>query len=406
MARASWRRTRAKARASRFPILSEATQAELASFVSEDASTANPVDLIASATAGTYERALRTVLADPDIDAVLVIFVPPLVTDSDDVARAIVSAAETAGDKPIVACFLTQANAPEILQSPDEDRRSIPSFTFPEAAAVALSRAAGHAEWRRRPEGVVPDLDGIDRGRAHALVTTALEHDEDVWLAPEVATDLCRAFGIPVAPVRHADSADAAAAAAESLGFPVAIKAGAGAIVHKTDVGGVALGLTDADAVRTAFDAMSTALGADLGGVVVQPMVESGIETIVGVTEDPSFGPLVLFGMGGVGAELVRDTALRLVPLTDVDAAELVRSLRSSPLLFGYRGAPPADVTALEDLLLRVGMLADELPEVRELDCNPVVVRPDGVLAIDIKIRLARTPEHPSAEVRRLRSPA
>jgi acyl-CoA synthetase (NDP forming) len=135
-------------------------------------------------------------------------------------------------------------------------------------------------------------------------------------------------------------------------------------------------------------------------------MVQSGIETIVGVTEDPSFGPLVLFGMGGVGAELVRDTALRLVPLTDVDATDLVRSLRSSPLLFGYRGAPPADVTALEDLLLRVGMLADELPEVRELDCNPVVVRPDGVLAIDIKIRLARTHEHPSAEIRRLRSPA
>ena len=110
--------------------------------------------------------------------------------------------------------------------------------------------------------------------------------------------------------------------------------------------------------------------------------------------------------MGGVGAELVRDTALRLVPLTDLDAADLVRSLRSSPLLFGYRGAPPADVAALEDLLLRVGMLADEIPQVRELDCNPVVVRPDGVLAIDIKIRLARTPEHPTAEVRRLRSPS
>ena len=151
---------------------------------------------------------------------------------------------------------------------------------------------------------------------------------------------------------------------------------------------------------------MSTALGAELGGVVVQPMVRAGIETIVGVTQDPSFGPLVLFGMGGVGAELVRDTALRLVPLTDVDAADLVRSLRSSPLLFGYRGAAPADVAALEDLLLRVGMLADELPQVRELDCNPVVVRPDGVIAIDIKIRVARTPEHPSLEVRRLRSPS
>ena len=386
-------------------VLSDETQVELRSFVSPDASTANPVDLIASATAATYERALRTVLADPAIDAVVVIFVPPLVTDSDDVARAIVAAASNAGPKPIVACFLTQANAPEILQSPTSEQRAIPCFTFPEAAAVALSRAANHAEWRRRPEGVVPDLAGIDRARANEIVEHALESAEDVWLDPEVASDLCRSFGIPVAPLRHADSTDAAAGAAEALGFPVALKAGAGAIVHKTDVGGVVLGLTDADAVRHAYDAMSTALGAELGGVVVQPMVERGIETIVGVTQDPSFGPLVLFGMGGVGAELVRDTALRLVPLTDLDAADLVRSLRSSPLLFGYRGAAPADVVALEDLLLRVGMLADELPQVRELDCNPVVIRPDGVIAIDIKIRLARTPEHPSAEVRRLRAP-
>ncbi len=321
------------------PVLSDETQAELRSFVSPDASTANPIDLIASATAATYERALRTVLADPAIDAVLVIFVPPLVTDSDDVARAIVAAAATAGPKPIVACFLTQANAPEILQAEADDRRAIPCFTFPEAAAVALSRAASHAEWRRRPEGIVPDLAGIDRAAAHRIVAEALESAEDLWLAPEIATELCTAFGIPTAELRHADSADAAVAAADEVGYPVALKAGAGAIVHKTDVGGVVLGLEDADAVRDAFTAMSTALGADLGGVVVQAMVPTGIETIVGVTQDPSFGPLVLFGMGGVGAELVRDTALRLVPLTDVDAADLVRSLRSSPLLFGYRGA-------------------------------------------------------------------
>jgi acyl-CoA synthetase (NDP forming) len=388
------------------PILSDATQAELRGFVSPDAATANPIDLIASATAATYERALRTVLADPEVDAVLVIFVPPLVTDSDDVARAIVSAASTAGSKPIVACFLTQANAPEILQASADERRAIPCFTFPEAAAVALSRAASHAEWCRRPEGVVPDLPGIDRARARAIVEAALEAAEDVWLDPEVATDLCRTFGIPVARLAHADSADAAATAAEALGFPVALKAGAGAIVHKTDVGGVALGLDDAGAVRRAYEQMAAALGSELGGVVVQPMVESGIETIVGVTQDPSFGPLVLFGIGGVGAELVRDTALRLVPLTDVDAADLVRSLRSSPLLFGYRGSAPADVDALEDLLLRIGMLADEIPQVRELDCNPVVVRPDGVIAIDIKIRLVRTPDHPSVEVRRLRAPS
>jgi acyl-CoA synthetase (NDP forming) len=149
---------------------------------------------------------------------------------------------------------------------------------------------------------------------------------------------------------------------------------------------------------------MDAALGDALGGVIVQPMVSGGVETIVGVTQDPSFGPLVLFGMGGVAAELVRDTALRLVPLTDVDAAELVRSLRSSPLLFGYRGSAPTDVDALEDLLLRVGRLADEIPEVRELDCNPVLVAPDGVTAVDVKVRVARVPATPATTLRRMRT--
>ncbi len=387
-------------------LLDPATQSTLRSFVSPDASVSNPIDLIASATAETYERALRTVLADDAIDAVIAIFVPPLVTDSDDVARAIVAAADDAGTKPVVACFLTAANAPEILQAPEGDRRAIPCFTFPEAAAAALGRAADHAEWSRRPEGEVPHLAGIDRPAAHTLVAEALHDRDDVWLAPEQATALCSAFGIPVAPLRHADSAGAAAAAATAVGFPVALKAGAGAIIHKTDVGGVVLGLETEDDVRRAYETMASRLGTSLGGVVVQRMVEPGVETIVGVTQDPSFGPLVLFGMGGVAAELVRDTALRLVPLTDVDASELVRSLHSSPLLFGYRGAAPADVAALEDVLLRIGMLADELPQVRELDCNPVVVRADGVVAVDVKIHVARTAEHPTAEVRRLRSPA
>jgi acetyl coenzyme A synthetase (ADP forming)-like protein len=388
------------------PELSAATQETLRGFVSPDASTANPVDVIASATAATYERAIRAVLADPDVDSVIVIFVPPLVTESDDVARAIVSAATTAGSKPIVACFLTQANAPEILQARDEERRTIPSFTFPEAAAVALGHAVRHEEWRRRPEGRVPDLAGIDRAHAHEIVMDALAEDDEVWLDPEHAVDLCRAFGIPVAPLVRADTPNEAAGAAKKLGYPVAMKAGSAEFVHKTDVGGVALGLRDASTVRRAFTDMKKSLGDSLGGVVLQPMVQPGIETIVGVTQDPSFGPLVLFGMGGIGAELVRDTALRLLPLTDLDAADLVRELRSSQLLFGYRGAPATDVTALEDLLLRVGLLADEIPEVQELDCNPVVVRPDGVVAIDVKIHLARTPAHPGAGVRRLRAPA
>jgi acyl-CoA synthetase (NDP forming) len=184
---------------------------------------------------------------------------------------------------------------------------------------------------------------------------------------------------------------------------PVALKAGSGAIVHKSDVGAVRLGLDSPDAVRDAFTAMQAGLGDAMGGAVVQPMVEAGVETIVGVTHDPSFGPLVLFGMGGVAAELLRDTSLRIVPITDVDAHEAVRSLRSSPLLFGYRGAPEVDVAALEDVVIRVGQLADALPEVAEMDCNPVIVSPQGATAVDVRVRLAPPHSSPLRGLRRMR---
>lgn len=385
------------------PELAAETQTTLRAIVSPDAAVGNPVDMTAGASATTYERALRTMLADDTIDAALVIFVPPLVTDADDVARAVAAAAGDAGDKPVAACFLTRMAAPDLLQANGEGRRTIPAYPLPEPAAVALGRAAAHAEWRRRPTGSVPALPDVDVAAARSIVEHALTDRDDAWLAAEDGIALCRAFGIPVAEVRRADTADEAAAAADAIGYPVAVKSGAPELVHKTDAGGVRLGLTTAAAVRGAVEEMQIALGEGLGGVVVQPMVDAGIETIVGVTQDPSFGPLVLFGMGGVAAELVRDTALRLVPLTDVDAAELVRSLRSSPVLFGYRGAAPTDVAALEDLLLRVGRLADDVPEVRELDCNPVLVGPDGVIAVDVKVHVACAPHTPTADLRRLR---
>jgi acyl-CoA synthetase (NDP forming) len=194
---------------------------------------------------------------------------------------------------------------------------------------------------------------------------------------------------MPVVTTRRATTPDEAAAAASELGCPVALKAGAPGLVHKSDIGGVKLGLDTAAAVRDAFVAMRAELGTRMGDAIVQPMADVGVELIAGVTHDPTFGPLVLFGMGGVTAELVRDTALRLVPMTDVDAHELVRSLRSSPLLFGYRGAPAVDVDGLEQVLLRIARLAEDIPEVAELDCNPIVVSATGVLVLDVKCRLA-----------------
>jgi acyl-CoA synthetase (NDP forming) len=387
------------------PELSEGAQQALRSFLSPAAGVSNPVDLVASATPEQYEQALETLLGDDGIDACLVLFVSPLVTRADDVERAVVRGA-AATPKPVVACFLGRNGALDLLPGRADTRR-IPSFAFPEAAARALGRAAELADWRRRPEGEIPELDGVDLDAARRLVAAGLvQHPEGGWLDPSAARDLLTSVGVRVAPTVMVDTADAAVRTASELGGPIVLKAGSGAIVHKSDVGAVHVGLRTPDEVRGAFDALAARLGEQMGGAVVQPMLPPGVETIVGITRDRSFGSLVLFGMGGFQAELVQDTALRILPLTDLDAHELVRALRGSPLLFEYRNTPPMAVDALEDLLLRVGGLADAIPEVAELDCNPVIVSPTDATVVDVKVRLAPPDPAPPPGVRRLRDPA
>ena len=383
--------------------LDAATQDALRSIASAGASVRNPVDLIAGATAGQFEDALRITLEDASIDAVLAIFVPPLVTRAEDVARAIASAADSAGDKPVVACFLGHSGVPDLLRG-EGVRRTIPSFAFPESAAHALGRVADLADWRRRPVGIVPALARIDGPEARAVVAAALSAEpHGSWLDPNAAAVVLGCFGIAVVDFRAVTDAAQAASAAREVGFPVVLKASAPELVHKSDVGGVALDLRDEGSVLRAYEQMARTLGATMTGAVVQPMIAAGVELIVGITQDPSFGPLVLFGLGGVTAELLADRALRLVPVTDEDAHQLVRSLRGSQLLFGYRGRPPVDVDALEDLILRVGALADAVPEIAEMDLNPVVASAGGVVAIDVKIRVA--PPRPQAppDLRRMR---
>ena len=385
------------------PELSQATQDALRALVARDATVRNPIDLVAGATAEQFEDALRVAMQDEGIDAVLAIFVPPLVTRAEDVARSIANAAESAGEKPVVACFLGQAGVPAGLRGGD-GRRTIPSFAFPEAAVHALGRVAGLADWRRRPVGEVPVFDDIDHAEARAIVAATLAADPNgAWLDQRAAGALLRCFGIPIVGFSVVASAESAVAAAEELGYPVALKAGAPAIVHKTDVGGVMLDLGDAAEVAHAYGEMARALGDTMGGAVVQQMVAPGVETIVGITHDPSFGPLVMFGLGGVTAELLADRSFRIVPITDEDSHELVRSLRGSPLLFGYRGRPEVDIAALEDLLLRIGYLADELPDIAEMDLNPVIVGSEGVVAVDAKIRIAPAPARLPADFRRMR---
>jgi acetyl coenzyme A synthetase (ADP forming)-like protein len=377
------------------PELSPDLQAALRELV-PTGGLANPVDLIASASGPVFERAATLLLESGEVDALLVIYVAPYVTSADDVAAAVAQAAERAGDVPIAACFLGLEEMPVHLGVPGSDR-TVPTFAYPESAAGALAHAAWLGEWRRRPAGAVQSY-AVDRERARARLADALaDAPEGAWAPADVTFGLLADYGIPVVPTRYARSASEAASIARAVGFPVALKAAAPELVHKTDRGGVRLGLADERAVRTAFTAMEAGLGPAMGGAIVQPMAGPGVELIVGVNHDPTFGPVLVFGMGGFDAELQHDTALAIPPCTDTELDRLVRSLRGSPLLFGYRSSAPVAVDALCNLVGRVGLLAQDVDEIAELDCNPVIVSPGGALVVDAKLRLVARPRlaHP-----------
>ncbi len=270
----------------------------------------------------------------------------------------------------------------------------IPCYPFPESAVIALARAAAYGEWKRQPAGKVPALTGIDVAKARAVVDRALERGGG-WLGPIETEELLSAFAIPVAPMRLARTEAAAAAAAKSLGFPVVLKAVGPTILHKTEVGGVRLNLGDEAAVRAACRDLKKRLGEDLTDFLVQAMVPGGVEVIAGVTNDSTFGPLVLYGSGGTLVELLADVAFRLQPLTNVDVDAMLEEVRGTALLRGYRGAPSLDEAALKDLLLRLSALSEHCPEVREMDLNPVKVLARGVRVVDARVRIERRPVLP-----------
>ncbi|HET9075707.1 MAG TPA: GNAT family N-acetyltransferase [Acidimicrobiales bacterium] len=381
------------------PELSPQTQAQLRGFLPPEAGVRNPVDMVASASAGDYEKAVRTVLADDGVDAVLAIFAPTLAVRSEDVARALV-AASADGAKTVVSTFLGQEVDPAALAGPT---RRVPAFPFPEPAVHALARAGGYGEWRSRPEGRTLDPRAVRPAQARTVVQAALgREDGDGWLDPGEAAAVLDAYGIDVVATRLAGNAEAAVDAAGGIGWPVALKAVGPTLVHRTDVGGVVLAITSARRLRAEYADMKRRLGGAMTGAAVQAMAGPGIETIVGIIQDRAFGPLLMFGTGGVDVELFEDRSFRSPPLSDLDAAELVREPKGSARLFGYRGAQAVDVPALEDMLMRVGRLAEDLPEVAEMDLNPVMVTAAGPVVVDAKIRVQRPLPQPDPTLRRL----
>lgn len=376
-----------EARGLELPVLSEASQRRLRAFLPSGASVGNPVDMIASAPAEHYRQAIEIVGSDENIDSLIVIFTPPLVTRAADVATCIVKAVgQIDKSKPVLSVFLSAEHAPKELRTA---KLCIPSYSFPETAAIALARAARYHEWRKRRGTYPAQFADIRADEAAAVVASALARGEG-WLLPDEVAQICSSYGLPLIAQRVVTSADAAAAA-EEIGGEVALKAIAPGLVHKTDAGAVKLHLTGAGAVRQAALEMIERLhtqGYSVSGFVVQEMARPGIEMLVGVVHDPQFGPVVACGAGGVQVELLKDVSIRLTPLSNEDAAEMIHELRTYPLLTGFRGSVASDIGALEEGLLRVSALVEDIPQIAELDCNPFVVHETGATILDARIRV------------------
>ena len=383
-----------EARGLALPELSPATLDALRTFLPPQAGLANPVDMIASATPEQYARTIAAVGSDPAVDAVVAIYVPPMVTNPEEIARAI---ARGAGDvpaaKPVLSVFLSSKGAPPLLG--EGPRGKLPAYSYPENAAMALAAAERYGRWRRRPRGTPVRLDRCAETAIRAVIDRVLASaDGPRWLEAADLAMVLHAAGIPVAAAEQVSPADAVAAA-ERLGFPLVAKAIAPGVLHKSDVGGVILGIDSAAAVARAADTLAARMrdvGTTLDGILLQREVRGGIEALVGVTSDPTFGPLLVCGLGGVLVELLRDVAFHLPPLSEIDAAEMLAKLRAGKLLDGYRGQPAGDRDALVQVLMRVSALVEIVPELRELDLNPVKVLPpgQGAIVVDGRMRVGR----------------
>ena len=371
----------------RVPELGPELAARLAGRLPDTASVTNPIDMIATATAEDYRATLTTLAGSGAVDAILAIFVPPLVTEADDVAVAIRKVAAAEPDCAIAAVFMTAAGPPGELSG---DGTSVPGFQFPEDAARAVALAARYGRWRSRPAGTARPAPAPAVQRGAAIISAELAAGAG-WMSAGAVTELLGCHEIPQVAFELLPADGDVVEAARRLGLPVALKAVARGLIHKRDVGAVAVGLRTDQAVRDAARQIRgsvIAAGYEPEGFLVQAMVPDGVELLVGVVQDPSFGPVLACGAGGTQAELEKDVAVRITPVTDSDAAEMLAGLRVSALLAGYRGSPPCDVGAVEDVLMRVSAMVEAHHEIVELDCNPLIAGPHGATVVDARVRV------------------
>ncbi|CNE42029.1 acyl-CoA synthetase (NDP forming) [Mycobacterium tuberculosis] len=358
------------------PVLDEATRRVLARVLPSCAAVGNPVDTTAAVSAEAFRETIELVAADDAVDAVLALVVPTALGD----LRGALGICR----KPLAAVVLGQAETVTI----NDD--AVPCYAYPENAARALAHAWRYARGRDVPQEPLPMLPGLRPDEAAGVVGGFLAGEPDGgWLPPAETYRLLESYGLPVAPWRWARTEDEAVAAARDLGGPVALKAHVSKILHKTAAGAIELGLDGEQAVQAAFGRLSQRFGGGLEGMLVQAMADQGVEVLCGAVQDEVFGAVVVFGGGGVDADASADRAARLAPLTARDAGELIGAPRLSALLLGRSARPAGDVDRLREVLLRLSRLAADHPEVGELDLNPAIVRPDGVVAVDARVRLA-----------------
>jgi acetyl coenzyme A synthetase (ADP forming)-like protein len=375
------------------PEYAPATKEKLRAFLPMQAGLANPIDMIASATPEQYSRAVEVVGVDPNTDALILIYLPPQLHPPEDMIRALKEVVERVpAEKPVLGVFMSSRGVPPLVCDPPRGR--IPLYGFPENAAVALSAAYQYAAWRKRPQGSTVILDSHARREIRVVIDRVLASASGpVWLEPVDLASILRAAGIEFAAAEEAGLAEAPAVA-DRLGYPLVAKALAESVIHKSDVGGVLLGLNSRAEVLSAVSRLSErmkSIGVDLKRVLLQREIGSGIEALVGVSVDPAFGPMLTCGLGGVLVEAIRDVAFCLPPVSDIDADEMIGGLRAGKLLDGYRGAPPGDRKALIEVLQKVSAMVEIIPELQDLDLNPIkVLEPGrGAIAVDARMRIA-----------------
>ncbi|GAB3143077.1 bifunctional acetate--CoA ligase family protein/GNAT family N-acetyltransferase [Amycolatopsis sp. NPDC004378] len=368
----------------------------------------DPVDVGPQAGPDDFAKAVGEALASPDTDALVVVFAPPVAIPGTAYARALRETVELGERKPIVSTFLAAEGVPDELAELSDDgvpaRGSIPSYPSPERAVNSLARVVRYAAWRQRPQGTLVRPAGMHTEQAQGIVRELLESESGrtTLLSDTDVVRLLGCYGIDVVPFRVASTVDEAVTAAAELGYPVTLKAVDERLRGRPDLAGVRLDLASEDSVRTAYETLREISGDD--DVYVQRMAPKGLSCVIGLQDDPSFGTLVSFGLSGLVSTLLGDRAYRAVPLTDVDAATLLREPRTAPLLTGYRGDEPADLAALQDMVLRVAALAEDNPEVRSLVLDPILASPDGAFVANARLVLGPPPSRPDTGPRRLRA--